>query len=66
VRVNHYNEKCLACKPSDFDQVYDSQLKEYMDLGGTQVYQDRVAYYREKYGKKKSISIKAMIQIIAF
>jgi putative aldouronate transport system substrate-binding protein len=44
--------KIVTAKPADFDKVYDQQVKEYMDMGGTAVKQGKKKAYEEFYKNK--------------
>ena len=37
--------KTIVCKPAEFDSLYDSMVKEYMDMGGQKIVDEkRIAY----------------------
>jgi hypothetical protein len=38
-------------KPSEFDAMFDSMLKEWMDMGGRQVKADMLAQYDKEHKK---------------
>lgn len=45
--------KALTCKPEEFNSVYDKLVDEYMQMGGKEVMDDKIAYYRKNFGSKK-------------
>jgi putative aldouronate transport system substrate-binding protein len=42
--------KTIMCKPEEFDSLYDQLVKQYMEAGGQEVMQDRIAYWKKNYG----------------
>lgn len=51
-KKNEILTKSVVAKPSDFDSVYDSGMKEYMSLGGQEVLDEQTKAYRDmKAGK---------------
>jgi len=44
----------ITAKPSDFNKVYDSLVKEYMASGGKAIEEEKVAAYRAQIAAKKS------------
>ncbi|WP_240941230.1 extracellular solute-binding protein [Paenibacillus sp. HB172176] len=46
-KMNEIKTKAVTAKPSDFDSVYDSGMKEYMSLGGQALVDERTQVYKD-------------------
>lgn len=41
--------KCITCKPADFDSMWDTMTKEYLQAGGQQIIDERKALWDEEH-----------------
>jgi len=50
-KVKSMLAKILTAKPADFDSAYDQQVKEWMDMGGAEMIQEKREAYKKFYNK---------------
>jgi putative aldouronate transport system substrate-binding protein len=51
-KAEEMQKQLIMAKPSEFDAMFDSMLKEWLDMGGKQVKADMLATYDKEHGKK--------------